>query len=43
MPVGTVKKLGGDRGFGFIKTDRGGLFFHLSALQELQSEELERG
>ena len=43
MPVGTIKKLVADRGFGFIKTDRGDLFFHRSTVQELQFEELQEG
>ena len=43
MPVGTIKKLVADRGFGFIKTDRGELFFHMSALEDIQFEELQEG
>lgn len=43
MPVGTIKKLVADRGFGFIKTDHGELFFHMSALQEVRFEELQEG
>ncbi len=43
MPVGTIKKLLADRGFGFIKTERGDLFFHMSTVQELQFEELQEG
>jgi CspA family cold shock protein len=43
MPVGTIKKLVADRGFGFIKTERGDLFFHRSALQEAEFEDLREG
>ncbi len=43
MPQGTIKKLIPDRGFGFIKTDTGDLFFHMSALQEVSIEELSEG
>ena len=42
MPVGTIKKLA-DRGFGFIATDSGELFFHMSALQEGRFEDLREG
>ena len=42
MPEGTIKKIT-DRGFGFIKTDRGDLFFHSSAVQDVQFEELREG
>ena len=42
MPEGTIKKLT-DRGFGFIKTERGDLFFHSSALQDVRFEELQEG
>jgi CspA family cold shock protein len=34
MPQGTIKKLVADRGFGFISSDGGDIFFHLSALPE---------
>jgi CspA family cold shock protein len=43
MPVGTIKKLVADRGFGFIKTERGDLFFHRSSLQEAEFEDLHEG
>ncbi|QDT64141.1 Cold shock protein 2 [Calycomorphotria hydatis] len=33
MAQGTIKKLT-DKGFGFIGTDKGDLFFHLSALDQ---------
>ncbi len=42
MPHGTIKKLT-DRGFGFIDTRHGDLFFHRSALQNATYEELTRG
>lgn len=42
MPVGTIKKLT-DRGFGFITTDSGELFFHMSALQDTTFDELHEG
>lgn len=42
MPQGTIKKLT-DKGFGFIETDRGDLFFHMSALQDTRFEELREG
>jgi cold shock protein len=43
MAEGTIKKLT-DRGFGFIKTDSGkDLFFHMSALDGVNFEELQVG
>ncbi len=42
MPHGTIKKLT-DRGFGFIDTGNGDLFFHRSALQNANYEELHEG
>ena len=42
MPHGTIKKLT-DRGFGFIDTGHGDLFFHSSALQSTAYEELHEG
>ena len=42
MATGTIKKLT-DRGFGFITTDSGELFFHMSALQGCTFEELSEG
>jgi len=42
MPVGTIKKLT-DRGFGFIKTSNGELFFHMSAVQGCAYEDLREG
>jgi len=43
MAQGTVKKLVADKGFGFIKTDRGELFFHSSALQGISFDALREG
>jgi CspA family cold shock protein len=43
MPQGSIKKLVADRGFGFINTDRGDVFFHLSALAEGVFEDLQEG
>ena len=42
MPQGTIKKLT-DRGFGFISTDSGDLFFHMSALEGITFDELREG
>ena len=42
MPTGTIKKLT-DRGFGFITTDSGELFFHMSAVQGCTYEDLREG
>lgn len=42
MPQGTIKTLTG-KGFGFIATDNGDLFFHHSALEETTFEELQEG
>ena len=43
MPQGTIKKLT-DKGFGFISTGTGkDLFFHMSALQGVQFDDLYEG
>ncbi len=42
MPTGTIKKLT-DRGFGFIATDDGDMFFHMSAVQGCTFEDLREG
>ena len=42
MKQGTIKKLT-DRGFGFIDTGGGDLFFHTSALQNAEFEDLKEG
>jgi CspA family cold shock protein len=43
MAQGTIKKLVSDKGFGFISTDRGELFFHCSAVEGTQFESLREG
>lgn len=43
MAQGTIKKLVTEKGFGFISTDRGELFFHHSAVQGTQFESLREG
>ena len=43
MLQGTIKKLVSDKGFGFIAGDSGDLFFHLSALEDSDFENLEIG
>lgn len=43
MSRGTIKKLVSDKGFGFISSDRGELFFHHSAVQGTQFESLREG
>ena len=42
MPQGKIKKLM-DKGFGFIDTGSGDLFFHLSAVEGCQFEDLHEG
>jgi CspA family cold shock protein len=42
MARGTIKKLS-DKGFGFIDTGKGDIFFHGSSLVEVQFDELEIG
>mgnify|MGYP001145660375 CR=1 FL=1 len=44
MPKGTIRKLIRDRGFGFIKTERGeDIFFHRSQLQGVNYNSLREG
>lgn len=43
MARGTIKKLVSDKGFGFISSDRGELFFHHSAVEGTQFEMLREG
>lgn len=43
MPEGTIKKLVTERGFGFIKGERGEIFFHHSALVGTTMESLREG
>lgn len=42
MAQGTIKKLT-DKGFGFIKTETGDVFFHMSALTEDHYDDLHEG
>ncbi len=42
MKQGTIKKLT-NRGFGFIDTGSGDLFFHMSVLQNAEYEDLKEG
>lgn len=42
MPQGKIKKLT-NKGFGFIETDRGDLFFHMSAIKDARFEDLQEG
>ena len=42
MPQGTIKKLT-DKGFGFIAGERGDIFFHHSALEGVQYDNLRVG
>lgn len=42
MAEGTIKKLT-DKGFGFISTDTGDVFFHMSALEGVEFDELNEG
>ncbi|MBN2022427.1 MAG: cold shock domain-containing protein [Pirellulales bacterium] len=43
MPQGTIKKLIGDKGFGFIEGERGELFFHHSAVEGASFDTLREG
>ncbi len=43
MPQGTIQKLIPDKGFGFIKGERGDIFFHHSALVGTTIETLQEG
>ena len=43
MPSGKIKKLVTDRGFGFVESDSGELFFHHSEVQGTTFEELQEG
>ena len=43
MPEGKIKKLVSDRGFGFIESSQGDLFFHHSEVQGVPFEELNEG
>lgn len=43
MAEGTIKKLIYDKGFGFIQGENGELFFHHSAVQSGNFDELQEG
>jgi CspA family cold shock protein len=44
MPKGTIRRLTADRGFGFIRTERGeDLFFHRNELQGVDYNSLREG
>ena len=45
MPEGTIKTIMSDRGFGFIapSEEKDDIFFHISALEDVQLEELSIG
>ncbi|MBN2023297.1 MAG: cold shock domain-containing protein [Pirellulales bacterium] len=43
MPQGTIRKLVTEKGFGFIKGDKGDLFFHHSSVEGTSFEELREG
>jgi len=43
MPSGKIKRLVTDRGFGFVETETGDLFFHHSEVQGTTFEELQEG
>ena len=43
MAEGTIKKLFTEKGFGFIKSDSGEIFFHFSNLVGTTMEELQEG
>jgi CspA family cold shock protein len=42
MPQGTIKKLT-DKGYGFIEGEKGDIFFHHSALVEIDYDSLQEG
>jgi CspA family cold shock protein len=42
MAEGTIRKLA-EKGFGFISSDGGDVFFHMSCLTDVQFEELSVG
>ncbi len=43
MPQGKIKKVLADKGFGFIEGERGDIFFHHSALEDIAIEALKIG
>lgn len=42
MAEGTIRKLA-EKGFGFISSDKGDVFFHMSSLENTRFEELSVG
>jgi CspA family cold shock protein len=43
VPQGKIKKIISDRGFGFIDSDRGDLFFHHTEVKEGSFDHLQEG
>ena len=43
MREGIIKRIVADRGFGFISGDREDVFFHFSAVQETNFDDLQEG
>ena len=43
MPQGVIKKIVSDRGFGFITTETGDIFFHHSAVTDGSFDDLHEG
>lgn len=46
MALGTIKKIVGDKGFGFITEDKSGgkdIFFHASSVQDVEFDTLQEG
>jgi CspA family cold shock protein len=43
MPLGVIKKVVADKGFGFIRTDSGDVFFHHSTVADRQFDRLVEG
>ncbi len=43
MREGIIKRIVADRGFGFIAGDREDVFFHFSAVQEINFDDLQEG
>ena len=43
MPQGKIKKLVSDKGFGFIASDQGDLFFHHSEVKDGSFDSMQEG
>ena len=43
MPQGTIKKIVSEKGFGFIGGEKGDVFFHHTAVESGEFEELQIG